>query len=100
MLFHHDVVAHGEPEPGTFTSRLCRKKRVENLLADIERDARTIVADADFDPVAEISCCGPQLRLKAIAGSLGALGCSVKSGSRGLPCRGRNHAFVAAARYI
>ena len=55
MPFHHDVVAHGQPEPGTFTGRFRREERVENLLLNVGRDARTVVADADFDPVAEIS---------------------------------------------
>src|SRR6516164_7208379 len=71
-------MAQGQPEPSTFTSRLCREEWVENLLLDVRRDARTIVADADFDPVAEISCDRRQLRFKAIARLPCALACGVK----------------------
>src|SRR5215471_1563901 len=79
MLLHYDVVAHGQPEPGTFTGRLCREERVENLLPDVRRNARTIVTDSDFDPVAEISCDRLQLRFKAVARYRCALGRGVKT---------------------
>jgi hypothetical protein len=54
VLFHHDIVAHGQPKPRTFTGRFCREERVENLLLYVRRDARPIVADADLDLVPEI----------------------------------------------
>jgi len=78
VLFHHDVVAHGEPEPGPFAGRLRREERIENLLLDVRRNARPIVADADFNPVAQISCDRLQPRFKAPAGGGSALGCGVK----------------------
>src|SRR3974390_1099540 len=71
-------MAHGQPEPGTFSGRFRREERVENLLLDLGRDTRAIVADADFDSGAEISCYRLQLRFKAIAGCHRALGCGVK----------------------
>jgi hypothetical protein len=68
---------------GSWTARaqylhrpVCREERVENLLLDVGWDACTIVANADFYPVA---CYCLQPRFKAIAGRLCALGCGVKS---------------------
>ena len=81
----HDIVVkqHGGTieavtEPGTLTGGFCRKEWIENLLLDVGRDARTVVPDADFDPVAEVSCHCFQLRLKAIADRPCTLGCGVK----------------------
>ena len=55
VLFHYDVMAHGQPEPSTFASGFRCEKRVENLFPNLQWDARTIVANADLDPFAEIS---------------------------------------------
>src|SRR4051794_23509442 len=48
MLFHHDVVAHRQPEPGALASRFGRKKGIEYLLFYLRRNSHAIVADADF----------------------------------------------------
>src|SRR5690348_11466955 len=50
-------MADRQPEPGTLARRLCREERVENLLLDVRRDACTVVANADFNFVTEITCC-------------------------------------------
>ena len=68
MLFHYDVMAHGQPEPSTFAGRFRREIWVENLFPDSWWDARTIVADADLDLFAEISCHCLQLGFEAVAG--------------------------------
>ena len=55
MLFHDDVMAHRQSKPGAFAGRLGRKERIEHLFLDLGRDAGAVVANADFDGVAEIS---------------------------------------------
>ena len=55
VLFQHDVVAQGQPEPGTFTRGLCCEERVKDLFPDIRRFTHPIVADADLDLLAKVS---------------------------------------------
>jgi hypothetical protein len=49
MLLHDDVVANRQSQSRALSRRLRRKKRIENLLANICRNAIAIVANADFD---------------------------------------------------
>src|SRR5262245_18120657 len=44
-----DVVADREAEAGPLSGRLGREKRLEDLRADVVRDAVAVVADADLD---------------------------------------------------
>ena len=53
VLFDDDVVAHRKAEPGAFTGRLGREERVENLSLTSGGNAGAVVANADFDAVAE-----------------------------------------------
>ena len=53
MLLHDDVVTDGEPKPCSFSSWLGRKERVEHLFFHVGRHPGAVVADADFDTVAE-----------------------------------------------
>src|SRR5262249_47914171 len=48
MLFHHDVVTHGEAEPGSLTGRLGGEEGIEHFLLHLLRDAGAVVADAYF----------------------------------------------------
>jgi hypothetical protein len=43
MLFHDDVVAHGQPEPGAFAGRLGGEERVEHLLLHVRRNPGAVV---------------------------------------------------------
>ena len=54
MLLDDDVVTDGQAKPGPFAGRLCRKERVEQLLLHLGRDTGAVVADPDFDTVAEV----------------------------------------------
>src|SRR5581483_761706 len=74
VLFHDDVIAHGEPEPGTLASRLGGEKGIEHLLPDFGRDSRAVVANADLNALAEVLCRGTERRLKTILARLIALG--------------------------
>src|ERR1700730_6951828 len=65
MLLGHDVVADREAKPGALTGRLGREERLEQLVLDLRDYAGAVVADADFDCIAEISCRYLQHRLKA-----------------------------------
>ena len=63
MLLDDDVVTDGKTEPSSFTGRLGRKERVEQLLLHLRRDAGAVVAYPDFDLVAEVLGRGGQRRL-------------------------------------
>ena len=49
MLFHNDVVTHGQPKAGAFARRFGREKRIEDLVFHTERYSGPVVPDADFD---------------------------------------------------
>ncbi len=54
MLLHDDVVAHRQAKPGALARRLGGEERIEHLLLHLGRNAGAVVADADFDVVAEV----------------------------------------------
>jgi hypothetical protein len=54
VLLYDDVVAHRQAKPGAFARGLGREERVEHLFLHFSRDARAVVADADFDRLAAI----------------------------------------------
>src|SRR5207245_603848 len=54
MLLDDDVVTDGKAKPRTFTRRLGREERVEHLFLHLGGYAGAVVADSDFDAVAEI----------------------------------------------
>src|SRR5208282_1856826 len=54
MLLDDDVVTERKTEAGPFAGRLGRKERVEHLFLDVTGNAGPVVADSDFDTVAEV----------------------------------------------
>ena len=54
MLLDDDVVTDGKAEPSPFSGRLCRKERVEHLFLHFGWNASAIVANPDFNAVAEV----------------------------------------------
>jgi hypothetical protein len=55
VLFHDDVVTHRKAKPGSFTRRLGGKERIEHLFPHLGRDSGSVVANADFYRIAEVS---------------------------------------------
>ena len=55
------------PRPGPFAGRLGREERIEHLLLHLGRNAGAVVADPDFDAVAEVLGRGRKRRLVAAA---------------------------------
>jgi hypothetical protein len=68
VLFHDDVVAHGQAKPGTFARGLGRKERVEYFFFYFGRDAGAVIADANFELVTEILRRGAQHRFEVVTG--------------------------------
>ena len=54
MLLDDDVVTNGQAQPSPFTGRLGRKEWVEQLLPHLGWYAGAVVANSDFDAVAEV----------------------------------------------
>ncbi len=54
MLLDDDIVTDGEPKTGSFSGRLSREEWIEQLAPHLGRNAGTVVADPDFDAVAEV----------------------------------------------
>ena len=54
MLLDDDVVTDGQTKPSPFTGWLGREERIEHLVLHLGRYAGAVVADADFDAVAEV----------------------------------------------
>ena len=55
MLLRDDVVADRQAEPGALAGRLGREERLEQLVADLRRDADAVVAHPDLDRVADVA---------------------------------------------
>ena len=53
VLLDDNVVTDGKTEPSSFTGRLCREERIEQLRPYLRRDAGAVVAYPDFDLVTE-----------------------------------------------
>src|SRR5262249_10157739 len=67
VLFHDYIVAQRQAKTRTLSSRLGRKERQEDLLPNVIGNTGAVVADADFDPIAEISGRCRQGRLITLA---------------------------------
>ena len=52
-----------KPKAGAFPRGLRRKKRVEHLISYLGRNARTVIANPDLDPIAEVLCRGRKVGL-------------------------------------
>ena len=55
MLLGDDVIGDRQPEPRSFTGRLCRHEGLEQFFSDLGRDAGAVVARPHLDHVAEIA---------------------------------------------
>ena len=60
MLFDDDVVTDREPKPRALSGRLRREEWIEHLVLYGSRDACAVVANPDFNTVAEIFGRGSQ----------------------------------------
>jgi len=63
MLFDNDVVTDGQAKTSSFTGGLRRKERTKQLLPYLGRDTGAVVADSDFDTIAEVLSPGEKHRL-------------------------------------
>src|SRR6516165_9795699 len=54
MLLGHDVIADREAEAGSFTSRLGREERLEQLVLNLGWDANAVIPYLHLDRIAEI----------------------------------------------
>src|SRR5271156_3507381 len=80
VLLGDDVPADRQPEAGAFAGRLGGEERLKQFVPDLGRDADAVVADADFDRLAEIVRRRSQGRLeRRVASLLLALGGGVKT---------------------
>ena len=67
MLLDDDVVTERKAEPGAFAGRLGGEERIEHLFLHFGRNAGAVVADPDFDAVAEVFGRGGKRRLVVAA---------------------------------
>src|SRR6267142_1489212 len=56
VLLGHDVIADRQAKPCALSGRLGGEEWLEQLVLDLRGNAGAVVADADFDRIAEISC--------------------------------------------
>src|SRR6516164_8536268 len=56
MLLGHDVVANRKAEARPLAGRLCGEERLKELVFDLRWNANAVVADVDFDRIAQIAC--------------------------------------------
>src|SRR5215831_17148993 len=54
MLLDNDVVSDRQAKAGTFPGRFCREEGIEHLFPRFGRNARAVVANPDFNFVAEV----------------------------------------------
>lgn len=55
-LLYDDVVTNGETQAGSFPSWFGGEEWIEHLLLDLGWYASAVIANPDFDPIAEVSC--------------------------------------------
>src|SRR6516165_498877 len=67
MLLDDNVMSDGQAEAGALSSRFCREEGIEHLFPNLRRNARTVIANADFDAVAEVLRPSGKSRFMAIA---------------------------------
>src|SRR4051794_10722998 len=71
VLLDNDVEAQRKTETCAFARRFGSEEWVEHLLSDVGRNARAVVANSDFDAVAEVSRRGGKRRLITIEAIFG-----------------------------
>src|SRR5262249_13718225 len=64
MLLGHDVVADRKAEARPFAGRFRGEERLKELVVDLRWNANAVVADVDFDRIAQIACRHLQGRLE------------------------------------
>jgi hypothetical protein len=79
MLFHDDVVAHRQPKPGAFAGGLGGKEGIEHPLPYFGGDSGAVVANPDFDLVAQAFRGCAQRRLETLLTRLLALGGGIEA---------------------
>src|SRR5262245_64270001 len=65
VLLGHDVIANRETKPGSFAGRLRGEERLKELVFDFRWNADAVVADVDFNRIAQIACRYLQGRLRS-----------------------------------
>src|SRR6516165_4639559 len=70
MLLGHNVVANRKAETRPFAGRLGGEERLKELALDLGWNANAVVADVDFNRIAQIRCRDPQSRLELRVASL------------------------------
>ena len=63
MLLDDDVVTDGKAKPRALADGLGREERIEHLFLHLGRNAGAVVANPDFDAVAEVLGRGSKSRL-------------------------------------
>src|SRR6516162_7013594 len=80
MLLGHDVVADRKPEARPLARRLRGEERLKELVFDLRWNANAVVADVDFNRIAQIACRHLQGRLeRRVAPLLLAFGGSIEA---------------------
>jgi hypothetical protein len=79
MLFHHDVVAHRQAKSGALPRGLGGEEGIEHFLLYFQRDTDAVIADPDFDRVAEAFGGGAQRRFEGFVAGFLALGGGIKA---------------------
>ena len=80
MLLGHDVVADRKAETCALAGRLRGKEWLEQLVFDLRRHTNAVVADVDFNRIAQIACRYLQGRLELrVAPLLLAFGSGIKA---------------------
>jgi hypothetical protein len=73
MLFHDDVVAERQAEPGAFAGRLRREERIKYFSPDRRADTGTVVTHADLHLLPKVTRGKSQRRFKIFSTLFGAL---------------------------
>jgi hypothetical protein len=71
MLLDDDVMGHRKAQPRSFSGRLGSEEGIEHLFSDAWRDTGAIVANPDFDRLAEVSGGRAERRLEGSVVVLG-----------------------------
>ena len=80
MLLGHNVVANRKAEARSFAGRLRGEERLKELVFDFWWNATAVVADVDFNRIAQIPCRHLQGRLELrVAPLLLAFGSSIEA---------------------
>jgi hypothetical protein len=80
VLLDNDVMGHREPEPCPFPGRFGGKEGIEHFFFHFGWDAAPVVANSDFDCLAEVPGRGAEDRLKGLVDRFDlAPGCGIEA---------------------